>query len=288
MATGDFHLHSTASDGVKSPTWVMETAAANGVSVLALTDHDTTAGQPEARAAAERLGLRLIPGIELSTDLGKSDVHLLGYGFDIESARFQEYLTWLRDSRIGRAGKIVNILAEIGAPISLARVFEIAGEASVGRPHIARALIEAGHANSVQDAFNRFLADGGPADVPRAKMAPAQAIDEVHRAGGVVFVAHPLFIGERAGASIEELATLGLDGVETYYKHYTPEQVELHRRLAARLGLACSGGSDYHGLGNPDDRAIGQIPFPDAAVGEFVTFLERAGVDTGKEVSRHA
>ena len=186
MAIGDFHLHSTASDGVKSPTWVMETAAANGVRVVSLTDHDTTEGYAEAKLAADRLGLRLVPGIELSTDWGKSDVHLLGYGFDVQSRRLQEYLSWLRESRIGRAEKIVAILADLGAPTSVARVFEIAGEATVGRPHIARALMEAGHVKSVQEAFDRFLATNGPADVPRAKLLPAQAIEELHAAGGVV------------------------------------------------------------------------------------------------------
>lgn len=284
MARGDFHLHSTASDGVQSPAWVVETAAANGVEVLALTDHDTTEGLGEARVAATRLGLRLIPGIELSTDMGTADVHLLAYGLDVQSAQFQGYLSWLRESRTGRAGKIVEVLASLGAPISLKRVFEIAGEASVGRPHIARALVEAGHATSVQDAFDRFLANNGPADVPRAKMSPQQAIDEVHTAGGVIFVAHPLFIGAAALAgTIEQLAAWGLDGIETFYKHYSPDQVASHAALGRRLGLALSGGSDYHGLGNPDDRAIGEIPFPDDGVAAFVTFIEGRCADSGLE-----
>ena len=281
MAIGDFHLHSTASDGVKSPTWVMETAAANGVRVLSLTDHDTTEGYAEAKLAAERLGLRLIPGIELSTDYGKADVHLLGFGFDVRSERLQEYLRWLRESRIGRAEKIVSILAELGAPIDVRRVFEIAGEATVGRPHIARALMEAGHVKSVQDAFDRYLATNGPADVPRAKLLPDQAIEELHSAGGVVFVAHAIFIGEQYADVVADFARAGLDGIETYYKHYSPQQVREHRAVGERLGLAFSGGSDFHGLGNPDDREIGAIPFPDERVAEFVHFLEAGGAATG-------
>jgi len=285
MSTGDFHLHSTASDGVHSPTWVMETAAVRGVRTLALTDHDTTDGLAEAKAAAGRLGLRLVPGIELSTDLEKTDVHLLGFGIDAGSKRLQDYLSWLREGRMGRTRKAVDILAGLGVPVRLERVLEIAGEASVGRPHIARALVEAGHVASVQEAFDLYLGDGKPGDVPREKLQPAEAIDEVHAAGGVVFVAHAIFIGEDYPAVVEEFARIGLDGLETYYKHYTPEIIAAHEVLSERLGLARSGGSDYHGLGNPDDREIGDIPFPDDAVRAFMTFLEQAGVDTGKAVS---
>jgi predicted metal-dependent phosphoesterase TrpH len=282
MAIGDFHLHSTASDGVHTPTWVMETAAANGVRVLALTDHDTTDGLAEAEAAADRLGLRLIPGIELSTDLEKTDVHLLGFGIDRQSKRLQDYLSWLREGRMGRTVKVVEILTSLGAPISLERVLEIAGEATVGRPHVARALVEAGHVASVQDAFDRYLGDGKPGDVPREKLSPVQAIGEIHAAGGVVFVAHAIFIGEDYPAVIRQFQGFGLDGIETYYKHYTPEIIAAHRDLGTELRLGLSGGSDYHGLGNPDDREIGDIPFPAEAVETFVRFLERAGVNTGK------
>ena len=283
MAKGDFHLHSTASDGIHSPAWVMETAARNGVRTLALTDHDTTAGLDEATAAAGRLGLRLIPGIELSTDLDKTDVHLLGFGINAASRRLQEYLLWLREGRLGRTETAVAILAGQGVPVSLERVYAIAGDATVGRPHIARALVEAGHVATVQEAFDLYLGDGKPADVPRPKLSPRQAIDEVHAAGGVVFVAHAIFIDDYP-AVVAQFADIGLDGIETYYKHYTPDIVEAHRALGSRLGLALSGGSDYHGLGNPDDREIGDIPFPDEAVDTFLAFLEEACVNTGKAV----
>lgn len=280
-ATADFHLHSTASDGVHSPTWVMEDAAARGVRVLSLTDHDTTAGLAEARAAAERLGLRFVPGLELSTDHGSADVHLLGFGIDETDRALQDFLAWLRDGRIGRTHRMVQILAEMGAPIAVERVFAIAGEATVGRPHVARALMEAGHVANVQEAFDRFIGNGQPADVPREKLSPREAIAHIHRAGGQAFVAHAIFIGEDYPAVVEQFAEWGLDGIETYYKHYTAEQIEDHRALGVRLGLALSGGSDYHGLGNPDDRDIGDFPFPQEAVDAFLTFLESRGVDTG-------
>lgn len=282
MAKGDFHLHSTASDGVHTPTWVMETAAAKGVRSLSLSDHDTTDGYEEARIAAERLGLRLIPGLEMSTDLGKSDVHLLGYGFDVEAKPLQEFMRWQREGRLTRVHTIVSILREYGMPITVERVLEIAGDATVGRPHVARALLEAGHVASVQEAFDLWLGNNKPADVNREKLEPIDAIKIVHENGGVVFVAHAVFIGEDYPEAIGQLARWGADGLETYYKHYTPEVVAEHEVIAERLGIARSGGSDYHGLGNPDDREIGDIPFPDEQVDAFLAFLESKGVNTGK------
>lgn len=282
MAIGDFHLHSTASDGVRSPTWVMETAAARGVRILSLTDHDTTDGLAEARVAADRLGLRLIPGMELSSDYGKADVHLLAFGFNVASKPLQDFLAWLRNGRIDRVHKIVRILRENGMPIEVKRVFEIAGEASVGRPHVARALVEGGHVASVQEAFDLWLGNGKPADIDREKLSPEDAIKMVKDNGGVVYAAHPIFIGDNYEDVLRQFARWGIDGIETFYKHYDAETVEKHRLLALSLGLGTSGGSDYHGLGNPDDREIGDIPFPDDEVYRFIRRLEERGVDTGK------
>ena len=278
MATGDFHLHSTCSDGVRSPTWVMETAAANGVRVLALTDHDTTEGLAEAATAAAAAGLRLIPGIELSVDLDGVDAHLLGFGFDIGHAPLQAYLSEQREGRVGRMKRIVRVLAGHGVPVEVERVLEIAGEASVGRPHVARALVEAGHVRTIGEAFDTWLGDGRPGHITRDRLTPAEAIALVHDAGGAVFVAHPVFLGDDYEEAVGTLAAMGLDGMETYYKHYDEETVDAHRALAAKLGLGRSGGSDYHGLGNPNDREIGEIPFPDDAVAHFMAFLNSRGV----------
>jgi 3',5'-nucleoside bisphosphate phosphatase len=260
----------------------METAAANGVKTLALTDHDTTNGLAEARSAADQLGLQLVPGIELSTDYGAADVHLLAYGIDVESRPLQEFLGWQRAGRIGRVQAMVAILRENGMPIQVDRVFQIAGDASVGRPHVARALLEAGHVQSVKEAFDLWLGNGKAADVPREKLVPSQAIRMIHENGGVAFVAHPVFIGEAYPEAIEQLAAWGANGIEVYYKNYPLEVVRYHAEMTERLGLAASGGSDYHGLGNPDDRAIGDIPFPEEHVNAFMAYLEEQGVDTGK------
>ena len=278
MAIGDFHLHSTASDGVRSPAWVMETAAANGVRTLALTDHDTTEGLPEARAAAEAAGLRLISGIELSVDLDGVDAHLLGFGFGTGHRPLQAYLSEQREGRVGRMKRMVRVLGEHGVTVDAERVQAIAGEASVGRPHVARALVEAGYVGSVAEAFDTWLGDGKPAHITRDRLTPAEAIALLHEAGGAVFVAHPVFLGENYETAVAALAGMGLDGLETYYKHYDTETVAAHEALAEKLGLARSGGSDYHGLGNPNDREIGDIPFEESAVAEFVAFLEERAV----------
>ncbi len=284
MAIGDFHLHSTASDGVHSPAWVVERAAANGVRVLSLTDHDTTAGLPEAAAAAARLGVRLIPGVEVSTDLGPADVHLLGYGFDPAAPKLQEFFRWQQEGRRARLDKILAILREHGMPLDARRVLEIAGEATVGRPHVARALVERGYVASVQEAFDRWLGNGKPADVNREKLAPAEAIAMIHEHGGVVFIAHPIYIGTNYPEAIGQLRAWGADGIETYYKHYPPETIALHEQYSYEFGLARSGGSDYHGLGNPDDREIGDIPFPDEEVERFVAFIEERCACSAMEV----
>jgi predicted metal-dependent phosphoesterase TrpH len=283
MATADFHLHSSASDGVQSPTWVMERAAKNGVRILSLTDHDTTEGLAEAAAAARRLGLRLVPGMEISTDVGKVDAHLLAFGFDVRAKELQDFMANMRNGRKERLTKIVRILRDHGMPIAEARVLEIAGEASVGRPHVARALVEKGYVASVQEAFDLWLGNGKPADVNRERLDPAESIDLVHRHGGMVFIAHPIFMGEDYAAPVAQLSDWGADGIETYYKHYTPDVVAYHEELARRHDFARSGGSDYHGLGNPDDRDIGEFDWPEPRIAEFVTFLEANCFDTGKK-----
>ena len=251
--------------------------------VAALTDHDTTEGLAEARTAATAAGVRLIPGIELSVDLDGVDAHLLGYGFDVEYAPLQTYLGEQRDGRLGRMTRMVRVLGEQGVPVELERVLEIAGDASVGRPHVARALVEAGHVESVQEAFDKWLGDGRPAHITRTRLTPAEAIELVHEAGGAVFVAHPIFLGEAYEEAVATLAAMGLDGLETYYKTYDEETVAAHEELSNRLGLGRSGGSDYHGLGNPNDREIGDIPFPDDAVAGFVAFLNSRGVHSFRQ-----
>ncbi len=265
----DLHLHTTVSDGHLPPRELVRRAHATGVRTLAVTDHDNTDGLAEARAEADALGLTLIPGIELSTDLGPIGVHVLGYFVRYEDPAFQARLLPMRDDRLNRAYGMVARLGELGYPISIDRVLEIAGEGSVGRPHVAQALLEAGHVNSIAEAFDRFIADHGPAYVERMKLTPQDAIALIHAHGGVASVAHP-YDAPDVDALVAELAAAGLDGIETYYQGYGPERVEHLLALARRYGLVPTGGSDYHGFPMGDaaevDNDVGSVWVPEETV----------------------
>ena len=276
MANGDFHLHSNTSDGVLSPSEIIKSAAKNGVKHLALTDHDSTEGLSEAAIAAEPLGLQLLCGIELSVLHHGIDIHILGYGFTQKFQPLQEYLQEQRDGRYLRMKKTLKVLDEYGITIAEDEILKIAGKGSIGRPHIARALIANGHVSSVQEAFDKWLGDGKPADIQRQRLLPAETISLIHEAEGFAFIAHPIFVGNDYETAVRELALMGLDGIETYYKHYTNETIKKHQQLGLELALISSGGSDYHGLGNPDDREIGDIPFPNTEIVTFLESLERA------------
>lgn len=274
MARADFHSHSTASDGRLTPTQLIDLAARNGVRVLALTDHDSTEGIAEARrAAAKHPGLVLIPGVELSTDIEGDEVHVLGY-FSFERLADQELQAALgrfRAGRFERGRKMTERLAELGVPVSWQRVLEIAGEASVGRPHVALAMVEAGHVASVQEAFDRYIGRDGPAYVEREKMEPEEAVRTLRRFGAPPVLAHPSYIKDLEGV-LPGLKAAGLVGIEVYYRDYDADLIAALAATAAKYDLLPLGGSDYHGLGNPGEREPGQIPLPDAVA---TTFLER-------------
>jgi predicted metal-dependent phosphoesterase TrpH len=265
----DLHLHTTVSDGRLAPRELLRRAHANGVRVLAVTDHDNTDGLPDGQDEATALGLELIPGIELSTDLGQIGVHVLGYFLRWEDPAFQARLAPMRDDRLWRAERMVERLGALGYPIAWERVLAIAGEGVVGRPHIAQALLEAGHVGSVTEAFDRFISDHGPAYVERMKLSPADAIALVHSHGGVTAVAHP-FDAPDVAALIGELAAVGLDGVETYYQGYSPERIQRLAALAREHGLIPTGGSDYHGFpmgqASEVENDVGSVPVPDDTV----------------------
>jgi len=274
---GDFHCHSNRSDGTRSPTDLVDLAAANGVRIFALTDHDTLDGIEEARAAAARHpGLTFIPGVELSCDVPGTEVHMLGLFVDTENATFRAELDRLRVGRIQRGERIVEALRKLGAPVEWSRVREIAGEASIGRPHIARALIEAGCVADIDDAFARYLDRNSPAYVEREKLLPADAIELIHSANGFAVFAHPPFTTDYETVAAT-LAEAGLDGMEVYYRYYPPEQVESLRVLAERLGLTPSGGSDFHGLPRENEHEPGQFEMPGEALDELLGVARERG-----------
>ncbi|MET8284108.1 PHP domain-containing protein [Streptomyces sp. NPDC048448] len=246
----DLHAHSNASDGTDTPAELVRNAAAAGLDVVALTDHDTTRGHAAAAAALPE-GLTLVAGAELSCRLDGVSMHLLAYLFDPAEPELLAERELIRDDRVPRARSMVAKLRELGVPVTWEQVARIAGDGSVGRPHIASALVELGVVDTVSEAFGGdWLADGGRVYVPRHETDPFDAIRLVKAAGGVTVFAHPAAVKRGRTvpeAVIAELATAGLDGIEVDHMDHEPATRARLRGLAAELGLLVTGSSDYHG-----------------------------------------
>ena len=248
MIKADLHMHSTSSDGMYAPDELMRRAAGLGFTHVALTDHDSMAGLLRAREEAQALGLTLIPGVELSCGAQK-EIHVLGYGFDPEYSALQAFCAERVRQREARTAAMVQKLQELGKPVKLARVREMA-RGVMGRPHVARAMLEMGYVNSVSDAFERFLKPGKPAYVPKEDVKVADAVRLIHEAGGVSVLAHPmeLKMGDTMLESlIGEWQTQGLDGIEVYHPSAQNNHASFLKHLAERCGLLMTGGSDFHG-----------------------------------------
>ncbi|MUT88705.1 PHP domain-containing protein [Streptomyces sp. Z38] len=246
----DLHTHSTASDGTDTPAELVRKAAAAGLDVVALTDHDTTRGHAEALAALPQ-GLTLVTGAELSCRLDGVSMHLLAYLFDPEEPALLAERELVRDDRVPRAKGMIAKLNELGVPVTWEQVARIAGNGSVGRPHVASALVELGVVDSVSDAFTlEWLADGGRAYVPKHETDPFEAVRLVKDAGGVAVFAHPAAVKRGRtvpDSAIAELARAGLDGIEVDHMDHDPGTRARLRGLAGELGLLVTGSSDYHG-----------------------------------------
>jgi predicted metal-dependent phosphoesterase TrpH len=244
----DLHSHSTASDGTDAPAEVMRRARAAGLDAIALTDHDTVAGHGAARAALPP-GLTLVPGMELSCRLDDHSVHLLGYLFDPADPELSAETARIRESRLHRAEAMAARLAELGAPVTWEQVRAIAGDGVVGRPHLARAMVEAGVIESPEQAFGPdWIGTGGRAYVPRYALDPSRAIALIRAAGGVTVLAHPRARGWMVPDEvIADLAAAGLAGIEVWHPDQDRDQRMLLQALARRLSLVASGGSDDHG-----------------------------------------
>jgi predicted metal-dependent phosphoesterase TrpH len=255
MSRIDLHLHTTHSDGSFSPAAVLEFAKAAGVTALAITDHDIVAGIPEALEAGLRLGIEVVPGVEISSRHGESELHILGYCIDWRQARLNERMKSLRESRHRRNPQIIERLNELGLGITYDEVQALAGTESVGRPHIARVLMEKKLVSSAKEAFDRYLAEGRPAFVPRELPDPAEALTWIRDAGGIAVLAHPTWVKESSeGLSrlVERLKGAGLGGIEVHYSTHTAKQTSEYLSLAKRFDLLVTGGSDFHGLTKPD------------------------------------
>jgi 3',5'-nucleoside bisphosphate phosphatase len=237
-------------------------AAKHGVAVLAVTDHDSTAGIAEARATAATAhpGLTIVPGIEINCDVAgtegaaAAEIHVLGYFLDLEAAWLQEFLREQRAERAARIHRIVARLAELNVFIDADEVFALVKEGSAGRPHVAQAMVHRGYVRSVREAFDRYLKNGGPASVPRRHLTPVEAIAVIRRAHGVPVLAHPGLA--KRDAMIGELVAAGLQGIESYYPEHAAWQTENYLELCRRHDLVATGGSDFHG---PN---VSSIPYP--------------------------
>ena len=262
----DLHLHTTASDGRLSPAELVKLVAERGLKQISVSDHDTTEGLAEAYEEVKRHpGLRLIPGIELSTDIPGDEVHMLGYFIQYENKEFQETLLGFRKGRVDRAKEMVSRLASLGIVVEWERVQEIAGEGSVGRPHIALAMVERGYCKEPKEAFPEYLGRNGLAYVERAKMTPEEGVQIIRNVGGVPVLAHPAYM-EDIDSNIVSLKAVGLMGMEVYYAKFSPETVKKLERLADKYELIPCGGSDYHALGNADDILPGLTGPPESTV----------------------
>lgn len=243
----DLHTHSTASDGLCAPAELVRLAHKVGLDLIGLVDHDTTGGLAEAQAAGARLGVTIIPGVEINTDLRSGgEAHVLGYYISADDPALTTTLGALRDARERRGERMANRLRDAGFAISWQRVRELAGGA-VGRPHVARALIEAGYATDVPDAFDRFLSKGKVGYIPRYKLSPEDAIRIIRAARGVPVLAHPSYVPNLEAHILAELVEAGLEGLECYYGQYDEATEARLLALAERFGLIATGGSDYHG-----------------------------------------
>ena len=275
MSQVDLHLHSTASDGKLTSRELVKLAAASGLKVMALTDHDTVDGIIPAQEAAKAYPtLTLIPGVEISTDLPDGEAHILGYFIDYTDPEFTKTLDRFRVSRLNRGKKMVDKLSSLGIFIDWKRVQEVAGEGSIGRPHIAQVMLEKGYINRFEEAF-RYIGHDGPAYVPRDKMTPEEAVDLLLRAKGLPVLAHPFTVKDPE-AMVISLKKHGLVGLEVYYKDNNPQQTANSLKLAEKYGLIATGGTDYHAMGLDNEVRLGGVEVPMSAVEQLTALRKTA------------
>jgi 3',5'-nucleoside bisphosphate phosphatase len=256
----DLHSHTTASDGALAPRDLVRLAARQRVDVLAVTDHDSTDGLPEAMEEAAHHGIEIVPGLEINCDVPGSEIHVLGYLMRWREEWFQDFLREQRAERAARVHRIVERLTELGMPLTADEVFAICQEGSPGRPHVAQAMVKRGYVKSVREAFDRWLHAGGPASVPRRRLTPVEAVQVIRKAGGVPVLAHP-GLAQR-DEMIPELVEAGLAGIETYYPEHSVKQIDAYRATCARLNLVATGGSDYHGTHTGRATTVGGAHVP--------------------------
>jgi len=273
MARVDLHLHSTYSDGTKSPEWVVQHAASNGAELIALTDHDTLAGVADAKAEGHRCGLEVVAGVEIGVnDPLLGELHVLGYfSNDAPLEDLERQLTVYRTERESRARRTVARLTDLGLELEYEVVARLADGASIGRPHVARAMVAAGHVESVQEAFDRYLRNDGPAYIPRTLLSLTASIEMIHHAGGFSSLAHPTRY-ERSSDAVLAFARARGQGIEIYYRNDGPEEIANGLRQAQELGLIPTVGSDFHGL-HSEELHPATVAMPAHSASEIIDIL---------------
>jgi len=279
MSKLDLHIHSTASDGRLSPEEVVRKSAERGLTIIALADHDTVNGiVPALETARAFPGLKLMPCIEMSTGVSRGEVHVLGYFIDYTSQELGVRLERMRSSRQERAQGTIAKLRSLGIHIEWQRVQEIAGSGSMGRPHIAQAMLDKGYIASIKEAFTKYLSRDRPAYVEWKKMTPVRVVELILRANGLPVLAHPLTIDD-LDTVVVELKAIGLVGIEAYYNGYTADEVSRLVSLAQRYNLIATGGSDYHGLDASTETMIGGTDVPIEAAERLIALAEQRALE---------
>lgn len=257
-AYADMHMHSLHSDGSLTPTQIVEYAAGIGLKAISLTDHDCVEGIEEAMEVGNRLNVEIIPGLELSATIDDEDIHILGYFVDYSNQKFRETLELFKKQRLFRAERIVSKLNKIGIGVKIEAVYEKAGNAVIGRPHIASAVVDSGFADTYNSVFQNYIGFGCPAYEKKFQMSPQQAVEMVNEVGGVAVLAHPsMYMKHRF---LKNIIEAGIDGIETVHPKHSPQATRYFKGIVSEYFLLETGGSDCHARGG--EIMIGKFPAP--------------------------
>ncbi len=271
----DLHLHTTGSDGRLTPTELVKLARSRGLKVIAVTDHDSVGGIDEAiKEALNEPPVTIIPGVEINTDLASGELHVLGYFINYIDPELVVSLGKIRESRVGRAEKMVYKLHALGLQVEWQRILDLARGDSICRPHIAQAMLEKGYVTSEREAFDKYIGRNGPAYVEREKVKPVDAVEIIKKAGGLPVLAHPADIQE-LDDMIKELIEAGLVGLEVYYGQYDKATVDRLIRIAENYKLIMTGGTDYHHFQDNHEVPMGSVDIPDSCIRQLFSLARK-------------
>ena len=252
----DLHIHTNHSDGFYSPEEIVLKAKENELEAISITDHDNLSGINDAIEKGNEIGIEVIPGLEISSDIKDREIHILGYFIQTDSIELERYLNFFREERLKRAVRIINKLNQLGLSITIDNVMEIAKNSAIGRPHIAQAMLEQGLTSTFYEAFNKYIGNNGPAYEKKVHISPQSAFKIINDAGGLSFIAHPGYMEE---SLLKELIDEGVDGIEVIHSSHSPHQINFYRGIVNEYFLLESGGSDFHGGKREDEKNFGKF-----------------------------